>query len=76
MALADWMPKELTGNGGAFVPAKTIIDEQLPRYDVTLAAHRVVAAAPPTTLRAARELDFLTSLGCPMVEPPQWMLRT
>jgi len=48
-----------------------IIDEQLPRYDVVLAEHRVVEADPATTLAAARELDFLT-VRTPLLVGAMW----
>ena len=50
---------------------KMIIDEQLPRYDVVLAEHRVVDADPRTTLAAARDLDFLT-IHTPLLDAAMW----
>ncbi|HEV8558357.1 MAG TPA: hypothetical protein VGR06_18455 [Actinophytocola sp.] len=39
---------------------KLIIDASLPRWDVEIAEHRLVHAAPDRTWRAARDLDLLT----------------
>jgi hypothetical protein len=51
---------------------KMIVDEQLPVYDVVIAAHRVVDADPTTTLAAARELDFLT-VRTPLLVAAMWL---
>jgi hypothetical protein len=51
---------------------KMIVDEQLPVYDVVIAAHRVVDADPATTLAAARELDFLT-VHTPLLVAAMWL---
>jgi len=51
---------------------KMIIDEQLPRYDVTLAEHLVVDAGPLVTWQAARELDFL-SVHTPLMDAAMWV---
>src|SRR5262245_46525472 len=49
-----------------------IIDQQLPTYEVVLAAHRIVAADPETTWRAARELDFMT-VHTPLMDAAMWV---
>lgn len=51
---------------------KMIIDAQLPRYDVVLAAHRLVDASPAATFAAARELDFLT-VRTPLLSAAMWL---
>lgn len=48
-----------------------ILDEQMPRYDVTITVHRVVAADPRTTWQAARELDF-TNVHTPLTDLSIW----
>jgi hypothetical protein len=51
---------------------KMIIDEQLPSYDVAIAEHLVVAADPATTLKTAKELDFLT-VHTPLLDTAMWL---
>jgi len=51
---------------------KMIIDEQLPRYDVVLAEHRVVDADATSTLAAARDLDFMT-VRTPLLVAAMWL---
>jgi hypothetical protein len=55
----------------AMNPEPMIIDEQLPRYDTVIAAHRVVDADPHTTWQAARDLDFL-SVHTPLLDTAMW----
>lgn len=49
-----------------------IIDLQLPRYDVALAAHKAVDADPATTFAAAGKLDFLT-VRTPLLTAAMWV---
>lgn len=51
---------------------RTIIDEQMPRYNSVMAAHRVVAADPETTFHAVRELDLRT-VGSPLLSAAMWL---
>jgi hypothetical protein len=51
--------------------AVMILDEQLPRYDVAITVHAVVAATPEVTWRAARDLDFMT-IHTPLTSLAMW----
>jgi hypothetical protein len=51
--------------------AVMILDEQLPRYDVAITVHRVVAATPERTWQAARDLDFMT-VRTPLASLAMW----
>jgi hypothetical protein len=49
-----------------------ILDEQLPAFDVAIAAHLVVDALPASTWRATRELDFM-SVHSPLMDASMWV---
>ncbi len=51
---------------------RTIIDEQMPRYNTVIAAHRIVPADPDSTFLALRELDLRT-VGTPMLSTAMWL---
>jgi len=51
---------------------KLIIDASLPRWDVEIAEHRLVHAAPDRTWRAARDLDLLT-VHTPLLDAAMWV---
>jgi hypothetical protein len=51
---------------------RTIIDEQMPRYDTVIAAHRIVQADPDSTFDAVRELDLRT-VGTPLLSAAMWL---
>jgi hypothetical protein len=48
-----------------------LLDEQLPRYDRSIAAHRIVDADPQTVLDAARNLDFM-AVHTPLMDAATW----
>jgi hypothetical protein len=52
--------------------APMIVANALPHYDVVLAEHRLVAADPHTTLRAACALDLLT-VRTPLLVAAMWL---
>ena len=52
--------------------SKLIIDESLPTWDVELAEHRLVHAAPEVTWRAARDLDLL-KVRTPLLDAAFWV---
>jgi hypothetical protein len=49
-----------------------LIESAMPTYDVVIAEHLVVAAAPPATFTAARELDLLT-VRTPLLTVSMWL---
>ena len=51
---------------------RTLLESAMPTYDVVIAAHLVVAADPPTTFTAARELDLLT-VRTPLLTVSMWL---
>jgi hypothetical protein len=58
---------------GAATDADTLlIDKAMPSWDVTIAEHVVVRAAPAATFLAARELDFLT-VRTPLLSAAMWV---
>ncbi len=53
-------------------PDALLIDGFLPRYDTTVAEHRIVHAPPAATYDAAHRLDFLT-IHTPLVDAAMWL---
>lgn len=51
---------------------RMLIESAMPTYDVVIAEHLVVAAAPPATFTAARELDLLT-VRTPLLTVSMWL---
>ena len=49
-----------------------LLDEMMPAYDVSEAAHTIVRADVVTTFRAARELDFLR-VRTPLLVSAMWV---
>ncbi|TLH66816.1 hypothetical protein C1S80_07060 [Mycolicibacterium aubagnense] len=49
-----------------------LIESAMPTYDVVIAEHLVVAADPPATFAAARELDLLT-VRTPLLTLSMWL---
>ena len=48
-----------------------LIDQFMPRWDVTIAAHTIVRRDPATTFRAAVDLDFM-SVHTPLLDLAMW----
>ena len=51
---------------------RTLLESAMPTYDVVIAEHLVVAADPPATFAAARELDLLT-VRTPLLTVSMWL---
>jgi hypothetical protein len=51
---------------------RMLIESAMPTYDVVIAEHLVVAADPPATFTAARELDLLT-VRTPLLTLSMWL---
>ncbi|MGB9304944.1 MAG: hypothetical protein WCB92_15065, partial [Mycobacterium sp.] len=51
---------------------RTLLESAMPTYDAVIAAHLVVAADPPATFTAARELDLLT-VRTPLLTVSMWL---
>jgi hypothetical protein len=48
-----------------------VVDEVMPRFDVSIAEHVIVRAAPSVTFRAALDLDFLR-VHTPLLDAAMW----